>query len=343
MLNYVMRRGSLRQVVILPCLFGLPALPCYGGIIFEETFDSQANWNMDGSINKDCGTNCQDAPPNWNAYYAVPPIGSKSTSIEPIPDGSADHTGGSARKAFISYYSNIQYSGGAMLSKTFAQDYPELYLQAWLKTQPGWQTAPDSSIKMFRIGHYDGTGSAFEYFPSGHSAPIGLLNWGTSSQWRGTDGCYIPLLRCDPQETSYYCPQPPYDVDTPQRITAGVSPSSPGGFADGGWHRYDLHVRMNTQTGSTWNKNGMWEFSYDGTVIRSITDIQWKYDGSGANIGWNTIQFGGNSDNVYGGDPSAQWVAFDDIVVSTTPIPDNYVIGGADRTAPNAPAGLRIR
>ena len=146
------------------------------------------------------------------------------------------------------------------------------------------------------------------------------LNWATNARYRGEDGCYISWFRCDPQSSNYICPQPPYDVDTPQRIREGVTPGAPGGFADGQWHRYDIHVKMNTRNGSTWNRDGVYEFRYDGLPVVSYTNVQWKYAGSDPVLGWNTVQFGGNSSNPYiGTDP--QWVAFDDIVISTVPIP----------------------
>lgn len=325
-------KHSITFLLPLFFLFAMPSLSsCYGfspakevakGIIFEEDFDSSKDWSLDGSVRKDCGTNCTDAPTNWDAYYAQPPVGNLSTVIGPIPGNvTAEQS-----KAFLAYYNNIKYSGGAELSKTFPVDYPELYLRVWIKTQPGWKTAPDSSIKLFRVIHYDRSGSAFKYFSGGSGAPMGLLNWGTSSRWRGEDGCYIPLLRCDPQETNYYCPQPPYNIDTPQKIKQGVSPGATGGFADGEWHRYDLHVKMNTPYGQDWNSDGVWEFWYDGVLVRSITDIKWKYPGSTVAIGWNTIQFGGNSDNQFGGEPTSQWVAFDGIVVSTAPLQEGYAV-----------------
>lgn len=314
-------------------LFSFLLSSCSGGngivvgdsTIFYENFDSLPDWNASGSLNKDCGTNCTDAPLNWNNYFAVPAVGNLAVTIQPIPDGSADHSGGSAKKAYVAYYNNVTYSGGAELSKTFPHDYPELYLRVWVKTQPGWKTAADSSIKLFRIIHYDRTGSAFAYFSKGNGAPMAGFNWATNSTYRGTDGCYIAWFRCDPQSPNYLCPQAPYNVDTVQRIKTGVSPRASGGFADGQWHRYDLHVKMNTKTntktGSTWNKDGVYEFWYDGNLIVSYTDVQWKYPGSDISIGWNTIQFGGNNLNPYTGN-NPQWAVFDDIVASTAPIPE---------------------
>ena len=40
-----------------------------------------------------------------------------------------------------------------------------------------------------------------------------------------------------------------------------------------------------------------------------------------------------------------KWYAIDDVVISTAPIPNNYVIGGGgiDATLPRAPTSLRVR
>jgi len=176
-------------VLLLICAPALVSLasPSYANVIFEETFDQQADWNVTGALNKDCGINCTDAPPNWNNYYAIPAVGNLATTIRSIPDGSADHTGAATRKAYMAYYNNVQYSGGAELSKTFPTEYPELYLRAWIKTQPGWSTAPNSSIKLFRVIHYDRVGSAFAYFSGGNGAPMGGFNWATNATYRSTN------------------------------------------------------------------------------------------------------------------------------------------------------------
>jgi hypothetical protein len=72
--------------------------------------------------------------------------------------------------------------------------------------------------------------------------------------------------------------------------------------------------------------------------------VHWKDGGSSAGIGWNTIHIGGNSDNAFA-NPGEQWYAIDDVVVSTTPIPADYVPGrgSADTTRPSAPTGLSVK
>lgn len=328
---------ACRRIVCLVflscCLGAILTHPCHGAVLFEETFDSQQDWNTAGALNhKACDTlSCANAPPNWNNYYAVPPVGNASIMIRSLPDGSANHGTRATGKALIAYYSNVKYSGGQELSKTFAQDYEELYVRVWIKTQSKWMTAHDSSIKLWRIGHWDRQGSAFAYFPEGDGAPLAGINWATNVTYRSTngipDGCYVTWARFDPQETAYYpAEKNPFWNDVPQRLLSGVRPDGAGGFADGQWHRYDVHVKMNTRTGDTWNRDGIYEFWYDGTLIRSEKTVNWRNSGSDSRVGWNTIQLGGNSDNQYAGD-TPQWIAFDDIVVSTTPIPAGYVAG----------------
>lgn len=313
------------RLILTACLLAF-SFPCYGSVIFETTFDNNADWNTNGSLNKDCGSpSCSDAPTNWNNYYAQPPVGKLSTTITAVPGGGSDHTGGTAKKAFMAYYNNVKYSGGQELSKTFAQDYPELYVRVWIKTQIGWKTAADSSIKLWRIGHWDRTGSAFAYFAGGNGAPLAGLNWATNQAYRGKDANYITWARFDPQQSAYTPKYSPFNTDTPFDLTDGVAPNEPGGFADGAWHQYDLHVKMNTSLGST---NGIFEFWYDGKLIVSHKNMSWLMSGSNLSVGWNSIQFGGNSLNSYSGGSNPQWAAFDDIVVSTTPIPSGYVIGG---------------
>jgi hypothetical protein len=76
------------------------------------------------------------------------------------------------------------------------------------------------------------------------------------------------------------------------------------------------------------SNNGVYEVWLDGKLLASHTDAQWRSAGSSSGVGWNLLSLGGNSNNSFAtqGD---QWYAIDDVVVSTTPIPEDYVIGGA--------------
>ena len=67
----------------------------------------------------------------------------------------------------------------------------------------------------------------------------------------------------------------------------------------------------------------------DDSLVVSYTNVPYTKENipTAENYGFNRVVIGGNSSNYYSGS-SEQWYAIDDVVVSTTPIPDNYVIGG---------------
>jgi hypothetical protein len=303
---------------------------CHGAVIFEESFDGKPDWNMDGSkFECNIGT-CTDSPENWNYYRQTNGFGQPTIRIF----NQADHTTGSG-KAFIVYSESnpkVNWPSDAQLSKVFPEDYQELYWRAWIKTQGDWQSAANSMFKVLRTTHYDRNGNFYEYFGSGNSSPTFLIELGTSPR-HGTD--FIPAYRCDPQSSNYYC-QPPYNMDIFTKLgSTGQAPTSQGMYADGHWHRYDIHVKMNTQTGSAWNKDGIAEFWYDGVLKMSHNNVQWKYPGSAADVGWNSVTIGGNANNSFSSQ-GEQWYAIDDVVVSTTPIPDNYVMGAKAALHPGA-------
>ena len=345
MLGRIKKEAILSQLMILLCLFGLCALPCYGGVIFEDNFDSQADWNTDLAKNGDgCYLPCSDAPANWSYYRETPGSGTWTNpvgSIRRVPANLPDHTNGTG-KAYIVYNQSHpvdNWPGDSILGKILLQDYPELYFRIWIRTQANWQSASSATSKVVRVSHYDGIGNVFENFSTGSQAPI--LLWFFGADYLGR-GAHALGFRCSPQSSYYYCTAagvPSYQLtDT---LEAWGSGGPTGYFADTQWHRYDFRVKMN-DPGSN---NGVTEWWYDGVLMDHHTDVQFKASsGSSAAMGWNNFSIGGNSDNSYAtqGD---QWYAIDDVVVSTTPIPDNYVIGGggADTTPPTAPRGIRIR
>jgi len=91
--------------------------------------------------------------------------------------------------------------------------------------------------------------------------------------------------------------------------------------------------------------NGILQMWMDGVQKTNATKLTW-IGSSGTAVGWNQFVLGGNSNNTFSpSTPADQWYVIDDVVVSTVPIPDSYVIGSgsSDITPPAAPAGLRIR
>lgn len=360
-----MPNKKIFQILLLLLVFFV-VKEAHAEIVFKDNFDTTPDWNTMGQFNGECALpSCSTAPKNWTNHYSnVTPSGpnNQTTVIGAIPDGGFDHTpNNDANKAYRGYFTNVYWSsgGGAELSKTLSSDYPELYLRVWVKTQPGFQMGPNgvvgstASVKLFRISHYDRAGSAFGYFSGGTGAPMALLNIGRNDQYYPGDALNQFSYRCDPQGSVYQLCGGNY-VDTifgmPDRSRNGdfsfymspnasdISPSDPGGYADGQWHRYDMRVKMNT---SVSRADGIVQVWYDGNLIRDDRGVQWGHSGSDGISGWNTVQFGGNSNNSYTGSP--QWIAYDDIVVSTTAIPDDYVIDesvSSDVTAPITTASV---
>lgn len=293
---------------------------CYGAIIFMETFDTQPDWNMHNQYTVECSGTCTTAPVNWSNYRTVPgsAVFSHPTgSIRRLPEALPDHTTGNG-KAYIVYNQSLagaNWPGDATLVKVLPQDYPELYVSFWIRTQANWKTIANAQSKIFRVYHWDRTGNIFEFFSTGNVNPAFIWDWATTA---GNSASYMDAYRCYPQETNYYCTAagvPAYQKnDTFRRWGSGDAGSV---YADGRWHRYVVHLKMN----DIGKNNGMLEWWWDGTLMESRTDVQWKAsNGSSAAIGWNTIAIGGNSNNTFSGAaPADQWYAIDDISIATSP------------------------
>ncbi|CAH2031402.1 glycosyltransferase [Trichlorobacter ammonificans] len=313
-------RATVRSLLLLLLILGSGPL-CFGEILFEENFDAQPDWNVTNSYTAECAGACATAPPNWSNYRTVPgtaALANPTGSIRRLPGSLPDHGGGTG-KAYIVYnqsVAGVNWPGDATLVKVLPRDYPELYIRFWIRTQDNWQTVPNAQSKIFRAYHWDRTGNLFQFFSTGTVNPAYIWDWSTNSANSAT---YMNAYRCDPQETNYYCTAPgvpSYQLnDYYQRWGNGPAGNV---YADGRWHRYDVHLKMN-DIGSN---NGILEWWWDGVLIESRRDVQWKgATGSDPVIGWNTIAIGGNSNNTFSGAvPADQWYAIDDLVVSSTPL-----------------------
>lgn len=290
------------------------------------------------------------------------------------------------------------WGADGILTKLFDQDYQELYARIWFRTQAGWKwsTNSDMMIKVFRTKHFDRSGSVFLNASGGNNAPVYFWDFKHSNSW-GTR--WMATLRCDPQATDYSCVTAVPSDKLFILNDMSVEPNASGMPADTAWHRLDFHVKMNTYDtlSSSWNSDGIYEFSYDGVIKDSYNNIAWKRTGSNEQVGWNTIDLGGNAYNSYNNswidnhnyvagdtmffnsynwialqdhlssdepgisnrpafastaywqntgliaEQKEQWYAIDDVVVSTTAIPENYTIGNIDTVAPQAPSVLSVQ
>lgn len=312
-------KQSIIRHLLLPLLVASFVPVCYGETIFEENFDTQPDWNRNNRYTTECSGNCSTAPKNWSNHRTVPGISTlphPTGSIQKLPDNSPDHGTGNG-KAYIVYnqsVAGVNWPGDSTLVKVLAKEYPELYVRFWIKTQANWKTVANAQSKIFRAYHWDRTGNIFEFFSTGTVNPAYIWDWSTN---RSNNASYMHAFRCDPQETNYYCTAPgvpSYQLNDYFRPWKSGPATSV--YADSRWHRYDFHLKMN----EIGKNNGMLEWWWDGNLMESRTDVQWKAAaGSEASIGWNTISFGGNSNNTFSAAPADQWYAIDDIMVSTTP------------------------
>lgn len=342
----------LFQLISFLSLFLLSINTSHAAVIFETTFDLNADWNASRQYQgAECVDPCTTAPTEWTNYRVVDGSGTWSNptgSIRVLPAGQTDHTTSStAGKAYVVYNQSHpvdNWPGDSELMRKLNADYEEVYLRLWLKTQSNWQSVAGASSKVFRIQHYDGSGNIFANFSDGTNAPIALIllgQMGSSVNYPNT-AAFIPAMRCDPQSTYYYCNASPawMQNDIANYMDTSTHPTILKSWGDGNWHRWDLHLKMNT-VGSN---NGIFEMWIDGNQLISKTDAQWRSSGSSASVGWNLLSIGGNSNNSFA-TQADQWYAIDDIVISTTQILGDYVIGNntvTDTAQPSSPIGLSV-
>lgn len=315
-------------------------------VIFEDNFNNQPDWHPTSKLYTCYSGTCPDGIPvgwtywrndeMWTPYGTTPTVGSETT----IRISSDNYYGASGKSFTVWNESNNGYSGdgwGAdgILAKRIT-DRNEIYVQIKLKFQPGfeliWNPITDTSAmqKIFRAYHFDGSGSPFLFGDVGNAGP-GYF-WDTVNNKYGNE--FSTSMRCDPQATQYFCPgntvgyqdyfgSPPW----------GTSPGS------GNWHTLAWHLKLNTSIGV---QDGVVEFWMDGVQQLSKTNMDWIRTGGDINAGWNVIAIGGNAFNNYAGITNTtyaagaeQWYAIDDVVISDSPIPTDYTIGGSvDTTAP---------
>ena len=377
-------KTKLQKIFFLIALFLASPHFARAGVIFETNFDSDPNWNMDGSkdniydgcspvsISNSTNTCGTDYPTNWDGwrsvannvtnagtynYSATMPI----LRIGALPSSQTDHTGGG--KAMI--VTNMSYNhppgltgpsdpgygvpwpGDGLLIKKFTSTYPELYVQLWVRTQPGWHWNTNTSnsggtswgeFKFFRTTYWNPAASGSQaniFIQSPDQAPIMFTDMAHDSG-SNQDGL-APAYRCSNTTTTnrtsdFYCGNIATGSNAYQANDYTYSDSYT--ISDGGWHRMKYHMKLNT-AGSN---NGVYEVWKDGHKIQDHQDVIWKETGS--NIpGFNTVWFGGNSSNSWAPTGGSQWYAIDDIVVSDADIADGYVPGGvSDTTAPTITA-----
>lgn len=349
--------------VITLVLFALllPTLST-GAILFEDNFDNHADWSPSQVNQNDCwGSSCTSQPTGYYGYHLQATVYS-NTKHNTLNIDSTNHRGASGKALTVYQESAIDkgtayfVSDGLLMIPLASNGYDEVYVRFFVKfqTSPAWQWMVNQSNspqwKFFRISHYD--------YSSNRPISFGPLTTDTHYPLTIVDiakynrGSADAELRIAARYTNQYYPDRPvylgddsFDVYIPPANYGGTGAEwyDSGQPGDGSWHCYEFYVKLNSAQGVADGKYKIW---YDGNLVLNETNLMWWDPGTKPKQKWNMVMLGGNSNNHWT-DSSAQaeqWYAIDDLVISTTYIGPNYVIGGGpapDTMPPAAPQQLR--
>jgi len=258
------------------------------------------------------------------------------------------------------------YNGGAQM-KTFRAEHSDAGASSLFSNFEKGTNAP---IAMLQIGV--GWSGSTPLMGASHQTRCDPQNWdyvnyegasykcmlshGSGDSILPTSGTYwqavtysasYPLWQVDRDyyKSNYYCDDGMGYITSSRFVTSSgdESTSVTETLGDGNWHTFDFHLKMNSANGVA---DGVYQFLADGVLKVDKHDRVFLGDGATPGIGWNTISLGGNANNNYKHITSsylANYVAdaeqsysIDDVVVSTGPIPQEYVVG----TSPADPAEL---
>jgi len=362
-------------IVLLSCLFVNNA---WSGVIFEDNFDNQPDWIPNGlyqgwTQNNGWFGGATTKPVNWDAVktqqlwsqYAKYDAGGNLNAAAATPGAQPANSirGGTpyttTGKAYVQYNESNDpvglngWASDATLQKTLPGDYPEVYVQYKIKFQGGfkryWAAGESFSPKTFRVSHWNRTGSALAMHAAGTNAPMAIYDPGQNEY----GAAYASdSIRCGPLYVSgaYDCTY----IDTKYYLpgtwptSSTYSDTSSQSIFDGNWHTIKYHLKLNSVAGAA---DGVYETWIDGVLVKSLTNRVWVWTGGNvAESGWNSFALGGNVYNNYMKittpntyqTGAQQWYAIDDVVVSTTEIPANYVIGGVGVATPQAPKNVTV-
>ena len=213
------------------------------------------------------------------------------------------------------------------VGKDLGTVYNEIYIRFYIRFQQNyrWGTAASDAPqhKLMHVQYHYGSGTPWSYFGNDANKPLAVpgLKYYQGNVW------YYVNYRC---EEDYYCQgSPKYSFDVTgdhDHINLGPWTTVLG---DNQWHLMEFYFKMNTNTGSVFNADGIHRFWLDGNLKFEATNIPWSDNGStqSPRRGWNYVSWGGNNNNRWttscSGTSCEQWYAVDDVVVSTAYVGPN--------------------
>lgn len=319
----------------------LIALPCYGAVLFETNFDDGSDWThtQPTGAAQTCLSSC-GMPDGLAAYLdGMSYCGGAGNNNFYIDTGSGAGSSGhggtscySGEKCATFWMEGCQPSlfedSDGNLGVWLDQDYFELYIGFRIRFQQTFSMTDDKQMKIMHIQHNTvGSGTPWSYNDSDQrNRPYMILDfyrYGTNAYFAIHPRC-VESRTCD--GTPGYNPEFNSDFDgyvlgTPTNV-----------FNSNNWHHVELHIVVNSGSIDNWTANGSYALYYDGVLKGTWSSVVMNDNGSGlARRGYNFISIGGN--NNLGVTPE-QWYSIDDLVISTTRIGTDYVVGSgtADTT-----------
>ncbi len=353
-----MRKQIFKIFFLFAIFFVVPSFS-QAEILFEDNFDSHADWSpAQGASGETCeiGDTCSTTIPT--GYYDYRVAGEESCSDA---DGSHNtlninnfNPRGGAGKS-LQFWSEPCYSSGGSwgsdgLLGVAVLPQNELYVKYWIKFQPDWRWNGDGSIgglelgtavpspmqKFLHVSHYDINDPAalWDYFSGTQNKPRfvgGMAKYGGGSYrtqlYQSLSALTVARDNSNSVTTNDYFGSSPLDWS---------NSLAPG---DGQWHSFEWYLKLNSAGGVADGESKFW---YDGNLVHSKMDTIWVPSGDNPeNYKWNHVWLGGNNANIYI-PKNEQWYVVDDFVVSTSRVPNDYIIGSQDETAPAFPTGLSV-
>ena len=326
-----------------------------GEVLFQDNFDSQANWTVlqpTGSTNFCYPGNCTpgNPPNNWSGYYNGACL-CDGISGEPgnnllyinqyagYPNETNTCRGGSGKcwtywqESCVNYFDNSD----GMLFKDLGQEYQEVYIRIYMKFKSGWERKVDhSSFKLFHVQHIIPGTNPYIY----HDVEGGQNNRPLAAGGIREDAGYMYLYGDGLCYTNISC-----HGDILWSLGTITAAYQAGGIFDGNWHSIEWRFKSNTVINTA---NGIVEVWFDGVKLNYFSgyignNINFNDAGSSELRGFRYIGLGGNSESQWDTSCSnmadcEQWYAIDDVVISTTYIGSGLPVDNS----PQAPRGFSI-
>lgn len=223
-----------------------------------------------------------------------------------------------------------QWGSDSVMTKDLGQEYPELHFVVWVRFQPDWQwhaqqvplgSSDQGAMKFLRCRRMTGEASPnrFDFYgrEARQGSPVCIFD---PKIWVKRDGFqsarhqvslrgYSSLQDYDNGIDYFHFfdrAEYPTVEDQPIRDAQGNLMTIAQVYNTGQWHKYELHVKMDSSPGA---RDGVCETWWDGLKVIDLHNIPWRRVGDLHPIGWNEISLGGNMDNLWApeAEQAEQW------------------------------------